>query len=46
MSDTQDALDKVDEKTQLSKPIKSYIQSEAGRQVNKTTQKKLNQMRK
>ena len=45
-SDTQDALDEVDEDTQLLKPVKSFIQAEAGRQVNKATQKKLDHMRK
>ena len=30
-SDTQEALDKVDEDTQLSEPVKSFIKAEAGR---------------
>ena len=45
-SDTQDALDEVDKDTQLSRPVVSFIQAEAGRQVNKHTQKKLDRMRK
>ena len=45
-SDTQDALDEVDKDTQLSQPVMSFIQAEAGRQVNKATQKKIDHMRK
>ena len=45
-SDTQEALDKVDKDTQLSQPVKSFIQADIGRQVNKANQRRIDQMRK
>ena len=36
-SDTQAALDEVDEDTQVRQPIKSFIEANIGRQINKAT---------